>query len=607
LLSLRAAGEAISIKVRTFTGGASPARPQTLLFILLGSMLLLTHQAAAFPTSDAASPSVVPSAAAATADQSDASALAHQLSLLNGYSSLVGPGWNFSTSIGLQEALNDNIFQASTDRRWDLITSLSPGFAAYGDTERIQLRVNYQPILEDYARTPSLNQIAQSLSATSDITVWPEHVFLDLRASAGVGSTSGSTPGLGYGTNGAAAGAAGGAATGTTLTGLTKANSTQYTGYQASPYFLQSFDTYGTFKAAYTYAYETSSNTGSLLPISFSSTGGSSSETSNQELLQFTTGSFLERVSDTVLLNATQTQNTNAAATTTTGTLGSGAATGSFAGDSTTFTNQTTYVLNRSIAVFGTLGYESIDYGGTNSLAIHDITWQIGTTLTPNPRSTLTVSYGHTQGTDSLAANGVYQLTPRTSVNVSYGQALTTALQTEQQQLSQTAVNNSGVPVNSQTGAPLYTSNSLLGTQNQLYRSTTATIGTATQLDRDSITITAQYAQNTAAGAGAIGSTSGVTGTAGWTHSISPNLTLSASGSYGTHTTVTGGHSTFIALSASLSYALSRTVSGNLSYAFYDLNSTGQTPISTGLGGNSTGQGGSLYQDIVVLSLTKQF
>ena len=146
----------------------------------------------------------------------------------------------------------------------------------------------------------------------------------------------------------------------------------------------------------------------------------------------------------------------------------------------------------------------------------------------------------------------------------------------------------------SRTGAPLTNPNALLGTQNQLYKSQTATIGANTSLDRDTFNVNFLYAVYTAAGAGATGATSGVTGTASWSHSLSEDLTLNASGSYGLRWFVDpGGNNKFIAVTASLSYALSATVSTSLSYAFYDL--------------TSTQAGQSEYQDVIVLSITKTF
>ncbi len=533
---------------------------------------LVTEQAAAFPASDASNPSVVAPATAAEATPADTSALAHQLQLLNPYANTVGVGWTFTPSLTLQEAFNDNVFQTEYDRRWDLISYVTPGLAIYGDTRNIQLRFNYQPSLIYYARNSSLNQLAQNLNAVADATLWRDHLYLDLRATAGVGSASGSIPGLGYG-----GGAAGAPSLG--LTGLTKNNSSQYTSFAASPYFLQQFDSYGTLKLGYTLSHSTESNNATgFVPLPVNSTGPSTSQTTNEELVTFTTGSFIEWGSDTVTIDAQQYGGTGVGTS----------------GHSDTASNQVNYVVNRTMSVFGSIGYESIDYGGTNSLAVNDMTWQIGTTLTPSPRSTLSMSYGHQQGANSMSVSGVYTATARTTLNVSYGSTLGTQLQSLQNQLALADINNSGTLVNSRTGAPLYNNSNLLGTQNELYRSTTATVGATTSLDRDTISLNLQYAVYTAAGAGATGSTSGVTGTATWTHSLREDLTLNVSGSYGLRWFIDpGGHNTFTAFNTSLNYAISATLNASLSYAFYDL--------------NSTQPGQSLYQDMVLLTLTKQF
>src|SRR5580700_784681 len=137
----------------------------TLGVAALGAGWLMVGEAVAFPASDASNPSVVAPATAAAPDQSDVSALAHQLSLLNPYAASVGPGWTFTPSLTLQEAFNDNVFQTASDRRWDLITYVTPGLAIYGDTQNVQLRFNWAPSLEWYARNSQLDQLAQNLSA----------------------------------------------------------------------------------------------------------------------------------------------------------------------------------------------------------------------------------------------------------------------------------------------------------------------------------------------------------------------------------------------------------------------------------------------------------
>jgi uncharacterized protein (PEP-CTERM system associated) len=546
--------------------------------VLMGGLMagLMARHAAAFPASDASNPSVVSPATAATPDQSDVSALQHQLSLLNPYSASVGPGWTFTPSLTLQEAFNDNVFQTQQDRRWDLITYVTPGLAIYGDTQNVQLRFNYAPSLIYYARNSSLDQLAQNLNAIADVTLWQDHLYLDVRASVGEGAASGSNPGLGFG--GGGLGQINTNQPNVALNGLTKNNSSQYTSFAASPYFLQSFGDYGSMKLGYTLSHSTSSNAAGFVPLPTNTQGPTISQTSNEELATYTTGQWLERVSDTVTIDLNQYG-------------GSGNGT---TGHSNTASNQVNYVVNRAISVFASIGYESIDYTGGDSRSVNDMTWQVGTTLTPDPKSTLSLSYGHQQGIDSLSANGVYQVTARTSVNLNYGETIGTQLQQLQTQLAIEDINNVGTLVNSRTGQPITNASQLLGTQNQLYKSQTATVGSSTLLDRDTITVNLQYAVYTAAGAGATGATSGVTGTATWTHTLSEDLSLSASGSYGWRWFIEpGGTNKFTALSAVLNYAISATVSTSLSYAFYDL--------------NSTQAGQSEYQDIIILSLTKTF
>src|SRR5580658_8711170 len=558
------------------TGAALFDRSAAQLAIALCGVCLMVRHAAAFPASDASSPSIVTPATAAAPDQSDVSALAHQLQLLNPYASSVGPGWTFTPSLTLQEAFNDNVFQSEFDRRWDLITYVTPGLAIYGDTQNVQLHFNYQPSLVYYARDSSLNQIAQNLNAVGDVTLWQDHLYLDVRASVGVGSASGSAPGLGFG--GGGLGVASTNQTNIAINGLTKNNSSQYTSFAASPYFLQSFGDYGSLKLGYTLSHSTTSNAAGFVPLPTNTTGPSISQTTNEELATYSTGEFLERASDTVSIDATQYGGTGA------GTQG----------HNTTASNQVNYVVNRAITAFVSIGYESIDYSGNDSRSTNDMTWQVGTTVTPDPRSTLSLSYGHQQGIDSLSANGQYQLTSRTSVNVNYGETIGTQLQALQNQLALADLNNSGSLVNSRTGQPLTNANALLGTQNQLYKSQTATVGANTSLDRDTFNVNLQYAVYTAVGAGATGATSGVTGTASWTHSLSEDLSLNTSGSYGIRWFVDpGGNNKFLSVTASLNYTISATVSTSLSYAFYDL--------------TSTQPGQSEYQDVIILSITKTF
>ena len=59
-----------------------------------------------------------------------------------------------------------------------------------------------------------------------------------------------------------------------------------------------------------------------------------------------------------------------------------------------------------------------------------------GTTLTPDPDTFLTLSYGHLNGYNSLSVNGRYAITGRTTLTVSYGSTTGTQLENLQNQLN---------------------------------------------------------------------------------------------------------------------------------------------------------------------------
>jgi uncharacterized protein (PEP-CTERM system associated) len=532
------------------------------------------HRAVAFPLSDASQPSVIAPASAAPSDASDASALARQIQLLNPYAQSVAPGWTITPSLTLQEVFNDNLFQTTNDRRWDLITFVTPGLAIYGDTPRVQVRLNWQPSILLHVENGNQNQIAQNLNAQADVILWPDHLFLDVSGFAGVGATNGLVPGLGFGSYG-------GGLNGPTGSQyfLNKDNATQYTSFSISPYFLQRFGDYGTLKIAYTLTHSTSSNaTPGFLPLPSGTSGSATSQTTNQEVVQYTSGVFLDRLTDVALVDAQEYSSSGNA----------------IPGHNYTATNQVNYLLNRAITLFFVLGYENINYGGSNPLNIDDMVWQVGTTLTPDPRTYISLSYGHQNGENNFNLNATYAITARTTLTASYVSQLGTQLQQLQSQLATTTLNNSGGVVNSQTGQPLFIGNNLLGSPTQLYRSTTATFGSTTQLNRDTISLNAQYVTYSAAGAGASGKSSGYTVTGSWTHLLRDDLILGASGSYGQRWLQDpGGQEHYVAFTTTLSYIISPTLNVSLSYMFYNVNGNGQIQ--------------PFYQDLVIASITKTF
>ena len=141
------------------------------------------RMAAAFPVTDELNPGITANQPAPT--ESD---LRHQLQLQSGGfgATANGSGWTFSPGLGAYEYYTDNVLATATNRRWDLVTVVTPSLSIFGDEPNVQLNFFYSPQFRLDATTPQENSINQQLSATSLFTIIPDEVFLDVRAFAGV-------------------------------------------------------------------------------------------------------------------------------------------------------------------------------------------------------------------------------------------------------------------------------------------------------------------------------------------------------------------------------------------------------------------------------------
>jgi uncharacterized protein (PEP-CTERM system associated) len=537
--------------------------------------------AMAFPLTDQTNPSVVPGNSDLAAP--DVQDLQHQMGLTSGFASLGSQqGWTILPRISLEEELTDNVFEVPAPRSWDLTTVVAPGVSVLGNSDRAQLRLDYQPELEIHLINGSQNVLAEQLNATGTLTLVPELFFVDVRALAGVQATNGGVGGLGgLGQPGV------GGVTGTSLgqgqgydVGLSKQNRTQTASFGISPYALYQFGDIGTAKVGVSLNQSKSSSLTGFAPIPLIS-GGSDDQTlsSVEEFAQFTTGDEFVALRDTFSADGRQSTSQG---------------TGVSSSTDDTVNNRINYQYNTSIGVYGQFGWEDISYSGSNALRINDVTWGFGTTLTPNPDSSLTIGYGRQNGTTSLTASARYALTARTVLTASFNNGLGTQLEQVNNQLNQASVGNNGGLVNSQTGAPLFVGNNALGVAPGIYRYKYLTVGASTILDRDTITLTLGYSEQTQVGAGIASSTNSVsTGTGSWTHQFSPDLVLTATASASIGSPTAGTSSKSYVAGLSLQYILTDTVSTFARYSFYDIQ------YSTG--------GQSWYQDIFLVGITKQF
>ncbi len=502
----------------------------------------------------------------------------YQSNLGPGTGVVPAPGFLVVPRVSAYEEFNDNIFQTENDRRYDFITLLSPGVSVSGDTPRLNLKLNYNPIIRLYARTPSQDSVGQQALGVANAILVPDTLFLKARVFADDVPTNGGFAGLNFGAPTLGTTGFSGAAN-----SLSKNNLTQTVSSQLFPYVLHHFGDTGTGKfginLTQTYASQTS---GTLLN---SPNGPSTHVFTGEAIAQFLSGPQFGRVINLVTLDSASS-------------TGSGIQDGS---NRSIAENRIGYVLTRKVLVFGEFGAEHINYPNANPpVLINDAVWGIGTTLTPNPDSQVIVEYGHRDGFTSFQGLARYSVTARTVLTARYTAGLTTDLQQIESELSQTDVNPEGNPVNLETGAPASIVNSLQGINNNLYRNHTLVATATTLLDRDTISLSVQRSNRqpvaTAPGQ-AIPAVNDVstTGTATWRHEISDRTLLTSSASYGTRTLGTGTQQNeqFLGVSAILRYQFTDKLSGSVAYHFLDR--------------HSNVPGVSMYNDVLLVGLTRTF
>jgi uncharacterized protein (PEP-CTERM system associated) len=573
----------------------------------LAIVLLMARisQASAFPLLDAATDGQVPRGTELAAP--DAQDLRHQLQIINGLGSPTGGGWTFVPRIALQEMLTDNVLQQNTPRRYDFVTYISPGFSLSGDLPRVRMTFNYAPTLAVYGRTGPLNALTQQLNGLATVTLVPEFFFVDVRALAGVQNQFGGVGGLGE--VGAPAGVAATQQTAAPALagndqGLNRNNETQVATFGVSPYLVQRFGDWGTGRLGYSLDVTRSQAISGFASSPFP-TGSGNGQTlvTNEQTGHFATGDILNYFQNSIDVDLVQTQITTDAGFVNGATGATTAAPAHSSSSREIFTDQVNYVLNRTVTLFVTGGHENIAYSGFGLAPINDLTWSFGTTLTPNPDSALTLSYGHLNGFNSFSAYGHYALTARTSVNVSYGTGLGTQLESVQSQLNLATTDSNGALVNGRTGGQLFGNTNALAVQNGVFRTETLTVGSQTSLDRDIISLNVSLFKQTLSGTGtAVGgggtSTTGKTASVNWLHQMRPDMIASAAASYslqeqGAATSASPGNLTSFAGSLAWQWQISDTVSSSLRYSFFQR----QSAVNTF----------DIYQNMLLLGVSKAF
>jgi hypothetical protein len=546
--------------------------------------------------------------------------------LASGPLPFAGPAWIVTPSLSVDAGVDDNALEVSSPRRADVFTDITPSITITGDTSRLKVNASYSPVVTLFAQTPVRNMVSQYLNGDAFATVVPDLFYMDLRANITQSSITG-----GYGGYGGYAAIGGYGPSGSpTLNGQ---DQVQTSSLSFTPYLVHRFDGWGTGTLSYSLAYTAQSGygpagnvgtNGTTIPYSTGPYSGYGVNTgflanqvliTNSEIAQFTTGENLGRTNLTAAVNLQQFSGNGifggSGLLGSTGIVnGNGAVTGVGSSGGASYNNlytvSGTYALTRSVALIGEIGYQNLRFASVPVVEVNSPVWQAGVTLTPNPDSKLTVSYGRQDGIDSAFLDASYSPTARTRIYATYSSGLQTAALAQQTLLQSSNFGPGGLQTSSLTGAPLTTTGNAFGTQNSLYRSHLLTVTAVLLRPRDTFSVGLTYEDATVI-AGAVGlvtgnSYGGTYGTLTWQHNLSPVTSTNVLLEYGTDMTQVTGTGTpgsnvseqFYTLSGSLNYAISQTLT---SYASYTLSSRFGSAVP----------GRNYFDNLVLVGLSKGF
>jgi uncharacterized protein (PEP-CTERM system associated) len=445
--------------------------------------------------------------------------------------------WTFTPSLDISETYDSAVLTPRGSKS-DFITRVSPGFALQVATPRLTGSGYYSPTANIYASNGSQNAITHNLNAAATATLVEDLLFADLRGYAAVQPILGGFvyPG----------------STGNTYDQM------QTESFSISPYLRKRFGDTATVVAGYSLSrtmngYLDRRNTTPLIG------GLAGNYTGHHEHASITTGSDFGRIMASLAAVASQYEGSS---------LYDGA-------HNETFTLSTGYAVTRTVTLTASIGHENIVYGKSAGLKpIEGLIWSGGVHLTPNADSVIDASYGHREGADSFYFNGNYAVTGRLHLLGRYSEAVGTGLQYLQNALAGTIVGPGGVALDASTLAPVQLYN-ILGQQQGIYRTTSASVTGVLQYDRDTFTLGADYTERKLLSAGSgpgYGTNDATTATFGWQHQLSETMSANLTLQYGVRQFPQGTgqptqDSTIAAASLSLYQQLSQTLSSYYSFS----------------------------------------
>lgn len=466
------------------------------------------------------------------------------------------PAFTVAPWISVSLGYTDNAQGSSRGQGSDVFTLIQPGIAVTGQTSRITGNLFYAPTATIYASNSSQDYVGQNLSASGQVELIPETLFLDVRGYMNdIARFGTSAPG--------------------SVVNLSGSQQTLATSFLASPRFVHRFGTFGTLQLGYSFGYTTTSDQSGGTPAPTSVLAGQTGNShvlTNQEYATFVTGPDFPRAQSTVTLEADQSD-------------GTGVLSGAY---QNLASYQLVYAATRFLYPTVGVGYEDIHYGGFPPTRINDVTWKVALQLVGHDTDQIIIGYQHQQGFSSPFVSASYMPTARTRVVASYSEGLTTGDLELQNALAQSTTSSVGNLINS-SGAPVLPASNFFGLNtNSLYRLKRLSITGLMQFNYDTFSASVVREQRdvvATAGPMAVAqaaSTSGVYGALTWGHQLSRAMQSIVYFQYGVNNNngsfvggLNNGSQNLLAASAALNYVFSETLTGSLQYTFSDTTSSG--------------------------------
>jgi uncharacterized protein (PEP-CTERM system associated) len=370
-------------------------------------------------------------------------------------------------SLSSRVRFTDNVGLSANNRRSDTSIAVIPGVRLVAQTPLLTGSIAYTPSFNFNLSDNQPDRITHRFFGTGTLTLLPERLFVDFRALGTVNPLASGLP------------------ENTVLPG-TRSSFSQSQFFSVSPYYIQPLGTFATALVGYQFQYSRrSSPTLTLNP------DGTGPIVAAPEALRVQTVHGAVRTGDDFGRLTMEVRGR-----------------GSFFAGGSNVTEgahrhlglfEARYALTRTVSVLGEVGYEDIEFGGTNPFIRRGMVWGGGVRWDPNENTSITVRYRRRDGIDAPQADLRVGLGPRTVLTGRYSDGVTTSLRATADLLSQVTYDDDGNPVDARSGEPSreLTGGGFLAPQSGLFRNRNGRLAVTHFFQRDTFTLAYAHVNRT--------------------------------------------------------------------------------------------------------------